>query len=138
MWRRREIENYLCSPETLLHWARAEAERQLGPLFGSAWQAAMEASIRQVEAAMTTLRKGSPWSPDTKVSDDFLDPLFDNFFRSLDLCQGKNCAEKYRTRYMQACHFIENASACRIGRVRNVHGFLPETGKQMNLRSCSQ
>jgi hypothetical protein len=43
------------------------------------------ASIRQVENAMTTLEKGSPWSPDTKVSDDFLDPLFENFFRSLDL-----------------------------------------------------
>jgi hypothetical protein len=34
---------------------------------------------------MQTLRKGSPWSPDTKVSDDFLDPLFAAFYSSLDL-----------------------------------------------------
>jgi hypothetical protein len=45
----------------------------------------MQASIRQVENAMMTLGKGSPWSPDTKVSDDFLDPLFENFFRGLTL-----------------------------------------------------
>jgi hypothetical protein len=45
----------------------------------------MEAAIRRVEAAMTTLGKGSPWSPDTKVSDDFLDPLFELFFKSLNL-----------------------------------------------------
>jgi ABC-type lipoprotein export system ATPase subunit len=85
MWRRREIESYLCFPQTLLQWARQAASRHLGPLFGSAWESRMESSIRQIEGAMQTLGKGSPWSPDTKVSDDFLDPLFENFFRSLDL-----------------------------------------------------
>jgi hypothetical protein len=34
---------------------------------------------------MVKLRKGSPWSPETKVSDDFLDPLFDDFFQALKL-----------------------------------------------------
>ena len=34
---------------------------------------------------MAKLRKGSPWSPDTKVSDDFLDPLFETFFDKLGL-----------------------------------------------------
>jgi hypothetical protein len=45
----------------------------------------MEASIDEVEKAMTTLGKGSPWSPDTKVSDDFLDPVFASFFKRLSL-----------------------------------------------------
>jgi hypothetical protein len=45
----------------------------------------MEISIAQIEAAMAVLSKGSPWSPDAKVSDDFLDPLFVNFFQSLKL-----------------------------------------------------
>jgi ABC-type cobalamin/Fe3+-siderophores transport system ATPase subunit len=85
MWKRREIENYLCQRETLLDWARAEAASNIGPLFESAWIEPMEESIRRLEAAMTTLGKGSPWSPDTKASDDFLDPLFENFYRSLDL-----------------------------------------------------
>lgn len=84
MWKRREIENYLCSRETLLNWARAEASGG-GPIFEQIWISAMEDSIRRLEEAMTTLGKGSPWSPDTKVSDDFLDPLFDNFYQSLSL-----------------------------------------------------
>ncbi len=82
MWKRREIENYLCQRETLLAWARSEAA---GPLFESIWVEQMEESIRQLEAAMITLGKGSPWSPDTKASDDFLDPLFANFYQGLDL-----------------------------------------------------
>jgi hypothetical protein len=85
MWKRREIENYLCQRETLLLWAQGTAERQIGPLFRNSWQPAMEESIRQIESAMVTLGKGSPWSPDTKVSDEFLDPLFDQFFRVLGL-----------------------------------------------------
>ena len=85
MWKRREIENYLCFPETLLAWARQSATQHLGPLFGSAWEDRMTAAIQQIESAMLTLGKGSPWSPDTKVSDDFLDPLFASFFRGLDL-----------------------------------------------------
>jgi hypothetical protein len=85
MWKKREIENYLCHRDVLLNWARAEATRSLGPLFEKAWIEPMEDSIRQIEAAMSTLGKGSPWSPDTKVSDDFLDPLFENFFKRLSL-----------------------------------------------------
>jgi hypothetical protein len=84
MWKRREIENYLCSRETLLNWTRAEASN-MGPLSAQDWVTTMEDSIRRLEEAMTTLGKGSPWSPDTKVSDDFLDPLFDNFYQSLNL-----------------------------------------------------
>ena len=60
-----------------------------GPLFTNQftnrWLSAMEEAIDEIEKALTTLRKGSPWSPDTKVSDDFLDPLFDSFFNKLGL-----------------------------------------------------
>ncbi len=44
----------------------------------------MEEAIGEIGSAMTTLGKGSPWSPDTKATDDFLDPLFANFFRRLN------------------------------------------------------
>jgi hypothetical protein len=41
MWERREIENYLCQPETLLAWAEASAEETSpGPLFSPAQAAA--------------------------------------------------------------------------------------------------
>jgi hypothetical protein len=33
--------------------------------------------------AMETLGRGSPWDKDTKVSDDFLIPLFRKFFKKL-------------------------------------------------------
>ena len=82
-WKRREIENYIvCQKEILIDWAQAEAER-----WGEASQlvSTMEEAIAEIEKALETLGKGSPWSPDTKVSDDFLDPLFDSFFNKLGL-----------------------------------------------------
>ncbi|MGB2642414.1 MAG: AAA family ATPase [Candidatus Acidiferrum sp.] len=90
MWQRREIENYLCSPRVLLSYAEQSAiVETAGPLFSAAHvlerTQAMEASIAEVETAMRTLRKGSPWSPDTKVTDDFLDPLFEIYFKKLKL-----------------------------------------------------
>ncbi len=86
MWSRREIENYLCRKDVLLAWAReAASEYAGGPLFAESWAASMEACVAEVESAMQTLGKGSPWSPDTKVTDDFLDPLFKMFFDRLKL-----------------------------------------------------
>lgn len=92
MWARREIENYVCARDVLLAWAEAEARcpaRSGGPLFESAvrdrWVEAMETSIDEIEAALTTLRKPSPWSPDIKATDDFLDALFVKFFDRLGL-----------------------------------------------------
>ena len=82
-WKRREIENYIvCQKEILIDWAQAEAER-----WGEASQlvSTMEETIDEIENALETLGRGSPWSPDTKVSDDFLDPLFDSFFNKLGL-----------------------------------------------------
>ena len=86
-WKKREIENYLCTRATLEAYARAsdaktdlftaaEADRRL---------AAMREAITDIETALTTLGKGSPWTPDAKVSDDFLTPLFEAYFKKLDL-----------------------------------------------------
>jgi hypothetical protein len=105
MWRKREIENYLCTRQTLLAWAWAEGEASGGgPLFGLSWQHQMEESIAEIERAMQTLGKGSPWSPDTKVSDDFLDPLFENFYRRIGL---PNLMRK--TDYHRLAHFVPAA-----------------------------
>jgi hypothetical protein len=45
----------------------------------------MGEAIEEIENALATLGKASPWSPDIKVSDDFLNPLFDSFFKKLGL-----------------------------------------------------
>ncbi len=85
MWKRREIENYLCQRETLLNWAQAQGNSQAGELFAGLWSDAMATAIEAVSAALSTLGKPEPWSPDLKVSDDFLQPLFQKFYHNLGL-----------------------------------------------------
>ncbi|RCX24957.1 ATP-dependent nuclease [Thioalbus denitrificans] len=86
MWKRREIENYLCSRDVLRKWARNTAEAEsAGPLFAGQWESVMDETLTELESALETLGKPSPWSADIKVTDDFLDPLFEKFFRKLGL-----------------------------------------------------
>ena len=89
-WKRREIENYLCSREALVAYATASApENAHGPLFTAAAaegrREAMQGAIDEIESALQKLRKISPWDPGTKVSDDFLEPLFAAYFERLAL-----------------------------------------------------
>ena len=86
-WKRREIENYVVDrKEVLIHWAQKEAAQwPEGPLFSHAWASTMEKAIADIEGAFRTLGEDSPWSPNTKVSTDFLDRLFENFFKKLEL-----------------------------------------------------
>ncbi len=90
MWQRREFENYVCSQATLEAFAAASAPED-APRSGSTTAEkdrrvnAMRDAITEIESAMTKLGKGSPWDGDVKASDDFLDPLFAEYFRKLDL-----------------------------------------------------
>jgi energy-coupling factor transporter ATP-binding protein EcfA2 len=84
-WQRRELENYLCTRETLLAFAEARGSEQQGELFGRAWRTSMEESIAEIEGALTALGRPSPWGPDIKASDEFLDPLFKRFYEKLAL-----------------------------------------------------
>ncbi|GMU45058.1 MAG: hypothetical protein AMXMBFR25_30440 [Lysobacterales bacterium] len=85
MWKRREIENYLCQRETLLAWASAKGSNQAGELFSTVWRDTMETAIDEVAAALETLGKPGPWSDDLKASDEFLQPVFQKFFGKLGL-----------------------------------------------------
>ena len=74
-WERREIENYIVfNKQVLIDWGNAE----MG-LFSKS----LEEQITKFESALTTLGKESPWSPNIKVTDDFLDPLFATFFKEV-------------------------------------------------------
>jgi predicted ATPase len=89
-WQRREIENYFCTRDTLEAFAVQEVSPEsAGPLFCVAERdhrlKAMRESIQEIEIALRTLGRGSPWDADTKVSDDFLTPLFENYFKKLSL-----------------------------------------------------
>lgn len=86
MWQKREIENYLCQEDVLVAYARHD---QPDDLFGRAEAARREQVMRQciaeVAAALATLGRPSPWSDDIKASDEFLNPVFERFFKKLDL-----------------------------------------------------
>ena len=92
MWQRREIENYLCQPETLLAYAEAQDRDAFGPLFAGPEaerrRTAMQESIAEhvIPAAMKNLN--DPWWGNIKASDDFLDRVFEAYLRRLDLPRG--------------------------------------------------
>ena len=88
MWTKREIENYLCYSEVLEEYAIASGLDSLpGPLFEAAYaesrRKVMRETIAEMTNAMEKLGRGLPWDKDTKVSDDFLIPLFREFFKKL-------------------------------------------------------
>jgi ABC-type nitrate/sulfonate/bicarbonate transport system ATPase subunit len=86
MWRKREMENYLCRQEVLEAYAVSNVSDDL---FGHAERQqrldAMKTAIVSVTDALQTLGKPGPWSPDIKVTDDFLDPLFKAFSAKLGI-----------------------------------------------------
>ena len=90
VWKRREIENYLCTEAALENFARASAEAaQPMPLFSGPETdrrlTAMREAVAEVGGAMETLGKGSPWSSEAKVSDEFLTPLFRTYFDKIGI-----------------------------------------------------
>jgi hypothetical protein len=86
MWQKREIENYLTMEEVLIAYTQTGVSDDL---FGfherEQRKTVMQESIRQLEDALSKLRKPSPWSSDIKATDEFLDPLFDEYFTKLGL-----------------------------------------------------
>ena len=84
-WEQRQIENYIVfNKQVLIDWARAEAMEH-ARLFLETWVSTMEDTIKEIEDALVTLGKGTPWSSNTKISTDFLEPLFAAFFKKLRL-----------------------------------------------------
>jgi hypothetical protein len=89
-WTRREIENYLCMPEVLLAYARSSAESETpGPLFVSSEAHQREVIMQECiedlvpRAALRDLK--DRWWSETKASDEFLDRLFECFYKRLGL-----------------------------------------------------
>lgn len=84
-WQKRELENYLCQRETLLAFADDLGLTQAGPLFGALWRSGMEETIAEIEQALAVLGEPSPWGPDIKATDGFLDRLFPKFYERVGL-----------------------------------------------------
>jgi predicted ATPase len=103
-WAQREIENYLCFPETLLAFAD-RLDGPPGPLFESplreTQREAMQTSIEEISNALRVLGKADPFGPDVKASDDFLGPVFQRYFEKLGL---RNLMQK--TDYHGLAHLV--------------------------------
>ena len=84
-WNRREIESYLCLHEVLMAYATHD---QPDDLFGMAEarkrEDLMRETIDELTSALGILGK-DPWSTDIKATDEFLDPLFERYFKKLGL-----------------------------------------------------
>jgi hypothetical protein len=102
MWKKKEIENYLCAEHVLLAFAKqgtsddlfgqAEADRRVQ---------AMREAIEEVSTALRTLRDIQPWSDDVKASEDALEPIFNAYYKKLAL------PNKFRKRgYHELVRFI--------------------------------
>lgn len=101
MWKRRELENYLATEETLLAFAEAAGREANGELFGAEWRASMGGAIGKIQAALSELGKPSPWSAEIKASDDFLGPLFQTFYKG---CGLPNLMQK--TNFHELARFV--------------------------------
>ncbi len=107
MLQRREIENYLCQPATLLNYAiNLAGERSSGPLFDEQERTRltqiMDSTITNLVSPIALQNTMYRWWHDTKASDEFLDPLFEEFFRSLSI---ENIMRK--SNYHKLAKFVE-------------------------------
>jgi ABC-type lipoprotein export system ATPase subunit len=94
MWQRRELENYLCQPETLVAWAedasvQPTGEAPAGELFKDAairrWREIMSRCIGDLVPPVALRDRSDKWWRDMKASDEFLDRLFEIFYREVRL-----------------------------------------------------
>jgi predicted ATPase len=85
MWSRREIENYLTTPASLQGFVQQGLSRH--DLIEEAERRTRLDILAQCQSelvsALRITQKPDPWGPDIKVTDDFLDPLFANFYQRL-------------------------------------------------------
>ncbi|MBF2759035.1 MAG: AAA family ATPase [Ectothiorhodospiraceae bacterium AqS1] len=90
MWRKREIENYLCQRKMLLSFAQEEGRRYIGGLFADScadeWLQQMKISLSETEESFEIHGKGT----------DFLTPLFQHFYGALNIYNSMPKKDFYR------------------------------------------
>lgn len=90
MWRRNEIENYLCAPDALYAYAESSAQRdQPGPLFAYAEakkrREVMKECVENIVPPVALRDRNDRWWSHVKASDDYLDRVFEAFFDKIGL-----------------------------------------------------
>jgi len=103
-WKKCEIENYLASEKTLRAWA---ASGEGVDLFSQNRSETMSLAIGEIAEALRKLGK-DPWSAETKVSDEFLVPLFKRFYEIRGEYNLMPKAEFYRLADVMGVEEIES------------------------------
>jgi ABC-type hemin transport system ATPase subunit len=84
MWKKKEIENYFCCEDVLMTYARGRGDDLFADIRIKAMREALTEVVKALDTLMTQGKPG-PWSDDIKASDDFLAPLFENYFKKMSL-----------------------------------------------------
>ncbi len=82
MWGRREIENYLVTPESLRAFVTRGLDQDdlLGAAEATQRLDLLATSIAELTDALRLTGKPDPWGNEIKVTDEFLDPLFKRYY----------------------------------------------------------
>jgi hypothetical protein len=125
VWGRREIENYLCQPETLLEYAIASAQsEQPGPLFAAAEaekrRSIMQECITDLVPPVALRNRDDAWWNEVKASDDFLNRLFDVFFKRLGLPNLMRKSDYYVLAELVPAHFISQEVTAKLDTISQV------------------
>jgi len=90
MWSKKEIENYLCFREVLIKYAESiVSDNEFGPLFARAEsekrKKIMEECINDFIPPVALKNRDDRWWNEVKATDDFLNRLFEAYFKKLGL-----------------------------------------------------
>jgi ABC-type cobalamin/Fe3+-siderophores transport system ATPase subunit len=91
-WERRELENYFASPELLLKHARLLCHPKLS---SSDLEEKMRESITNYTKPVHLSDPNHEWWTTAKLSDEWLDEIFSDFYKKLDIPVGKNFKKTY-------------------------------------------
>lgn len=85
MWAQREIENYLVTPESLRAFVLKDLRQDdlIEQSEAVSRSKALNDAMNELVAALRVAGLPDPWGSDIKVTDQFLDPLFKNYYERL-------------------------------------------------------
>jgi ABC-type cobalamin/Fe3+-siderophores transport system ATPase subunit len=85
-WKKRELENYFIDKNVLIRYARFGFTNDLfGTQEANRRERIMNDSIDKITEALKILRQPLPWTDEIKITDDFLDKVFESYFEELQM-----------------------------------------------------
>ncbi len=100
-WKKRELENYFAFPQVLERFSE-EIDTDT-PLFQSQHVEKMKSCIEELIPPIALKDRKNAWWNDHKMSDDFLSPLFENYYKEIG--SPKNLM--YKGKYYELIRFLD-------------------------------